>query len=77
MRDSESSVMTDKTKKYLVKVAKEVGCFLPLTKKYGKEAEELVEAKCAIFIPVSTGGAQVALTDHGIDEAYKLTNGDE
>lgn len=60
---------------YLRRVANEEGASLKLTARDYTAANELRDKDLAIFIPVSSGGSEVALTNAGIREAAARTVG--
>jgi hypothetical protein len=64
--------MTNKAKKLLLRIGKTQDASMRLTKGNAKAASELKEQGLAIFISVSTGGADIALTKEGINAFDKL-----
>jgi hypothetical protein len=59
--------LSKKAESYLRLIGKTDDASMRLTKGYAKAADELKHNELAIYIPISTGGCNVALTQKGID----------
>ncbi len=64
--------MTQKGKAYLRLIGKTEDASVVLTKGFAKQANELKGLGYATFIPISSGGCHVALTQAGIDKYDEL-----
>ncbi len=64
--------MTGKAKALLKKIGDTEEASLRLTKGIAKAADELKAGGLATYIAISTGGADVALTEKGLEEYDKL-----
>jgi hypothetical protein len=59
--------LSKKATAYLCLIGKTQDASVPLTRGYTKQADELNAAELAVYIPVSSGGCHVALTQKGLD----------
>lgn len=59
--------LSKKAATYLRLIGERDGYSVPLTKGFTKPAQELKNKGLAIYIPISSGGCHVALTQEGVD----------
>jgi hypothetical protein len=59
--------LSKKAAAYLRLIGKTEDASVPLTRGYARQADELKVADLAVYIPISSGGCHVALTQKGLD----------
>jgi hypothetical protein len=59
--------LSKKAAMYLRLIGKTEEASVPLTRGYTRQADELKAADLAVYIPISSGGCHVALTQKGLD----------
>jgi hypothetical protein len=59
--------LSKKATAYLRMIGKIEDASVPLTRGYTRQADELKANELAVYIPISSGGCHVALTQKGLD----------
>jgi hypothetical protein len=59
--------LSKKATTYLRLIGKTEEVSVPLTRIYTRQADELKAAELAVYIPISSGGCHIALTQKGLD----------